>query len=549
MMAHSKTVVRLRIRLFVVIVAALILSGISAVFTFQMAKTNKTKETLHQIEQLIDAVEYSAAIASYADNSQIAEDVLKGLLRTDTICYVHIQNTGKLDLSLNKDSDSPFCNISVRRNLYSPFLASEKVGYVEVRLNENLIQQSVIEIASTMALPQGLLIIVTAAVFWWIISIYLTRPLLKLSNQIHRIEPGTANRLTVSPKNKNDEIAYLAHDVNAMLDIIEQTLCEEKRLRNFIDDIKRQYQMVFEGARTGIMLMDANRRCFLANPMVGQMLHAVKSNSPFCLVGDWVENYFVNPAEFWTMFNTTIMTGEHCSQDLPIRFDKGKRRSGWLHVLMSRQENSDNKQYTVECLLFDISERRRQEDEARYIADHDGLTGLYNRRAGERLISSEVERCNISSERSGVILLIDLDRFKQINDTWGHEAGDKILIDVANRMKTIVRAEDVVVRLGGDEFIIGLFECQSDAVLKNLLTKLITIIQKPIDFNDGNSDYVGASIGVVRYPDNGKEFTELLSLADIGLYKVKNGGRNGFSIYDSIQNNYETHFLSNLNQD
>jgi diguanylate cyclase (GGDEF)-like protein len=548
-MSYSKTTVRLRVRLFVVIVAALILSSVSAVFTFQMAKINKTKETLHQIEQLIDAVESSAQIASYANNSEIAQDVLKGLLRTDVICHVQIQNATTLNLSLDKNVDTAFCTIPIRRVLYSPFLATEKVGYIEVRLNESLIHQSIIEIARPMALPQGLLIIVTAAIFWLIISIYLTHPLLKLSNQVHRIQPGTANRLTVSPKNKNDEIGYLAKDVNQMLDIVEQTLNEEKRLRHFIDTMKRQYQMVFEGARTGIMLMDANGRCFLANPMVGKMLYAVKSNSPFCLVGNWVENYFVNPTEFWTMFNTTIMTGEHCSHDLPIRFDKGKRRSGWLHVLMSRQENSDNKQYTVECLLFDISERRRQEDEARYIADHDGLTGLYNRRAGERLISSEVERCNISSERSGVILLIDLDRFKQINDTWGHEAGDKILIDVANRMKTIVRAEDVVVRLGGDEFIIGLFECQSDAVLKNLLTKLITIIQKPIDFNDGNSDYVGASIGVVRYPDNGKEFTELLSLADIGLYKVKNGGRNGFSIYDSIQNNYETYFLSNLNQD
>lgn len=546
-MRPSKTTVRLRVRLFVVIVTALILSSISAVFTFQMAKINKTNETLHQIEQLIDAVESSAAIASYAGNSQIAEDVLKGLLRTDTICYCHIQNMGKLNLSLNKDSDSLFCNISVRRNLYSPFLASEKVGYVEVRLNENLIQQSVIEIANTMALPQGLLIIVTAAVFWWIISIYLTRPLLKLSNQVHRIQPGTANRLTVSSKNKNDEIGYLARDVNEMLAIVEKTLNEEKRLRNFIDDIKRQYQMVFEGARTGIMLIDINGRCFLANPMVGQMLHAIKSNSPFCLIGDWVENYFVNPSEFWTMFNSTLVTGEHCSNDLPIRFDKGKRRSGWLHVLMSRQKNADNEHYTVECLLFDISERRGKEDEARYIADHDGLTGLYNRRAGERLISSEVGRCNINNERSGIILLVDLDRFKQINDTWGHEAGDTVLVEVANRIRATVRAEDVVVRLGGDEFIIGLFEFQSDAILKNLLVKLIKIIQIPVDFNDGNSDYVGASIGVVRYPDNGKEFTELLSLADVGLYKVKNGGRNGFSIYDATRKNYDTQFLSNLN--
>lgn len=546
-MPYSKTIVRLRVRLFVVILAALILSSISAVFTFQMAKINKTEETLHQIEQLIDAVESSAAIASYANNLEIAQDVLKGLLRTDVICHVHIQNATTLNLSLDKNVDAAFCTIPIRRELYSPFLATEKVGYIEVQLNEKFIHQSIIEIARPMALPQGFLIIVTAAIFWLIISIYLTRPLLKLSNQVHNIEPGTANRLTVSPKNKNDEIGYLAKDVNQMLNIVEQTLNEEKRLRHFIDAMKRQYQMVFEGARTGIMLMDIKGRCFLANPMVGQMLHAVKSNSPFCLIGDWVENYFVNPAEFWTMFNETMMTGEHCSHDLPIRFDKGKRRSGWLHVLMSRQKNTDNEQYTVECLLFDISERRGQEDEARYIADHDGLTGLYNRRAGERLISSEVERCNINNERSGVILLVDLDRFKQINDTWGHEAGDKVLIDVSNRMKSTVRAEDAVVRLGGDEFIIGLFEFQSDEALKNLIVKLITTIQLPVNFNDGNSDYVGASIGVVRYPDNGKEFTELLSLADVGLYKVKNGGRNGFSIYNNIQDNYETHFLSNFN--
>ena len=188
---------------------------------------------------------------------------------------------------------------------------------------------------------------------------------------------------------------------------------------------------------------------------------------------------------------------------------------------------------TNEALRAEISERIRAQKELTHLATHDTLTGLPNRALFTEQLSSNLfhaERRN----NTLALLFMDLDGFKQVNDTHGHEAGDKLLVEVARRMKEAVRREDLVARTGGDEFIIILndLSTQSDAEL--IAHKLIAAINQPVICND-TICHIGISIGIAFYPDNATNPDALIRHADDAMYSAKKAGKNCYHISSSTQ--------------
>jgi diguanylate cyclase (GGDEF)-like protein/PAS domain S-box-containing protein len=179
----------------------------------------------------------------------------------------------------------------------------------------------------------------------------------------------------------------------------------------------------------------------------------------------------------------------------------------------------------------DITVRERIARQISHLAHHDVLTGLANRAAFKAHVETAIARAARRGESIG-LLLIDLDRFKAVNDTLGHAAGDRLLQMVAERMRQQVRAGDVVARLGGDEFAIlqDSVPHQREGAIA-LATRLIAVLGEIYDL-EGRHATVGASIGIVIAPQDGDKVDQLLRNADLALYKVKGGGRNDFRIYD-----------------
>ncbi len=179
----------------------------------------------------------------------------------------------------------------------------------------------------------------------------------------------------------------------------------------------------------------------------------------------------------------------------------------------------------------DITERWRNETRISYLAHHDALTGLANRSALVEKIEDACARCRRWSEQFG-ILLIDLDRFKQVNDTFGHPAGDELLIEVAERLKGALRETDVLARLGGDEFAIVQSNpaAHVDAA-ETLATRIIAMMSEPFSI-DGNIVSIGASIGIALAPSHGTRAEDLLKMADLALYQAKDMGRNRHAIFE-----------------
>jgi diguanylate cyclase (GGDEF)-like protein len=181
----------------------------------------------------------------------------------------------------------------------------------------------------------------------------------------------------------------------------------------------------------------------------------------------------------------------------------------------------------------DITERAQSERRIAYLAQHDVLTGLANR----AVFTDKLNEASKRQKRHGAgftVLMLDLDRFKAVNDTLGHAAGDQLLIEVAGRLRASLRETDVLARLGGDEFAIiqdGEADEQHHGAII-VARRIIDMIGKPFEL-DGHLVNIGTSIGIAFAPEHGIEPDGLMKCADLALYATKAAGRNDFRVFGS----------------
>ncbi len=191
-------------------------------------------------------------------------------------------------------------------------------------------------------------------------------------------------------------------------------------------------------------------------------------------------------------------------------------RQSW-QLMMSRRRESEM--------------HRAHAERVEYLAYHDGLTGLPNRSLFSKLLSQGVAEAR-RHKRKLAVAFIDLDRFKSINDTLGHDAGDELLCEVARRLKANVRGSDAVARLGGDEFVVLLPEIQSTEDAASVARKILAAMGVPFHLH-GRDMRVTCSIGISICPQHGIDEQTLKKHADIAMYEAKSEGRNNFQFYDN----------------
>ncbi|HXW43111.1 MAG TPA: EAL domain-containing protein [Xanthobacteraceae bacterium] len=183
------------------------------------------------------------------------------------------------------------------------------------------------------------------------------------------------------------------------------------------------------------------------------------------------------------------------------------------------------------AVIEDVTERKKTEQRIAFLAHHDALTGLANRAALTQKIEEATARQRRRNEPFSVLLL-DLDRFKQVNDTLGHPAGDALLIEVATRLKSLLRETDVLARLGGDEFaVVQAGECDQRGAAGALAERIIEVLRKPFKI-DGGDVSIGTSIGIALAGASPSGADDLLKMADLALYRAKSAGRNGYCFFD-----------------
>jgi diguanylate cyclase (GGDEF)-like protein/PAS domain S-box-containing protein len=198
----------------------------------------------------------------------------------------------------------------------------------------------------------------------------------------------------------------------------------------------------------------------------------------------------------------------------------------WLHSRLAFHTDQDE---VVLSVGLDITDRKKAESKLAWLADHDALTNLFNRRR----FQTEFDHMLLMAQRyahPGALLFIDLDHFKLINDTSGHQAGDAMLCMVAERMRKMVRATDLLVRLGGDEFALVLPEtCREEATgVAEKLVKELEHLELPVR---GLTHRISASVGIVMFPEHGESVRDLMAHADLAMYQAKDRGRSVWHMF------------------
>ena len=274
---------------------------------------------------------------------------------------------------------------------------------------------------------------------------------------------------------------------------------------------------VFEHSREGIIITDADKRILRVNrafeAISGFSAAACIGRTPAILSSGWHDQAFYD-----AMWAAVDRDGAWQGEVLDRRHDGGLQ-AHWLTVSAVCDETGRVTHYIG--IVFDITERKVAEEHVARLAYFDSLTGLANRRLFQDRLSHGVEAAR-RAERALAVLFIDLDRFKPVNDTLGHKAGDLLLKQLAERFRGILRKADTLARLGGDEFGVVIEGGGRDAAARTA-RRLLHSLGEPFRI-DGRDIVIGASIGISVMPDDGDAYETLLRHADLAMYRAKQAG-------------------------
>ncbi len=287
----------------------------------------------------------------------------------------------------------------------------------------------------------------------------------------------------------------------------------------------RQAAVVFEAASDSILILDAERRI----RMVNSAFTRVTGYSPNEVIGRVTRLLYANrqPSELYEHIFSTVANNNIWQGEVWNRKKDGSVYPEWVNVNAVRNESGQIVEYVV--IASDITERKRSEERLNYQANYDALTELPNRSLFIDRLRQAIARAK-REDTQLALLFVDLDRFKNINDSMGHSAGDKLLVQVAKALCGCVRESDTIARFGGDEFAIILSPIYGPKNAGTVAQTLLKVLSRPM-LIDGYECMVGGSIGISIFPSDGQTPEDLVKNADAAMYRSKDEGRNTYQFF------------------
>jgi diguanylate cyclase (GGDEF)-like protein/PAS domain S-box-containing protein len=277
-----------------------------------------------------------------------------------------------------------------------------------------------------------------------------------------------------------------------------------------------RYRLLFEQNAAGVCVSEVSGAIVDCNMTFASMLGYPRSE----LIGLDAGELYAKPSQRTDLMSVLGDSPTLNSVELELRKKDGQSIWGLMNLTMVGDR--------IHTTVVDISDRKRAEEQIEFHAYHDVLTHLPNRKLFTDRLTQSISRARRSSKPLAV-MFVDLDHFKSINDTLGHEAGDELLLEMAIRLRANVRDDDTVARLGGDEFTIILAELRQPEDAVNVAEKIIKAVEQPLSIA-GTSIEVSASIGIALYPEDGSDAESLLRNADSAMYRAKEAGRNTYQL-------------------
>jgi diguanylate cyclase (GGDEF)-like protein/PAS domain S-box-containing protein len=315
-------------------------------------------------------------------------------------------------------------------------------------------------------------------------------------------------------------VLCIAKNVNDLRQAEEKLRQSEQRFRG-----------AFENSPVGIVLIDLEGNIFQTNHFASEVLGYESA----ALEGKHISRLI--PQEDRSQFKETLMRLLEGSDDT-VRTERRMLREDnleiWTNFHIVMQRDSDGKPLYLIGQIADITEMKSSQSRMERMAFYDTLTNLANRRLFYDRLGQAVDHAQRSKHLSA-LLYLDLDQFKRVNDTLGHEIGDILLQEVSTRLTRCVRKEDTVARLGGDEFTVLLFDIRSPSDASLVAEKILKTLRQPLNIS-GHQLVVTTSIGITIVPQDGTDPNSLMKNADLAMYRAKEHGRNIYQFYSEEMN-------------
>jgi|GEM_PF-774406 len=330
-----------------------------------------------------------------------------------------------------------------------------------------------------------------------------------------------------------DQVAAALNDMSRELgrELSRRTEADAERQRLFVAYEHNRWllQSIIDNTPAAIFVRDEQARFLLVNRSYREIFTGGAD-----VVGKTIHEVFPREqAEAYFMADQRALKAEGYSQsELDLADSQGMRSFVTQRFPLKR---ADGELFAIGCVATDITERKSSEERIRYLAQNDVLTGLPNR----TVFRDRVTQAIAQAQRSGVqvaVMFIDLDHFKNVNDSLGHEAGDELLKSAALRLRGCLRAGDTAARLGGDEFVICLPTLEQPQHAISIAEKVLDALRQPFSVG-GNELHVRGSLGVSLYPGDGRDADELMRAADAAMYHAKEKGRDTFRFFTAELNN------------
>ncbi|HJW24910.1 MAG TPA: EAL domain-containing protein [Rhodocyclaceae bacterium] len=284
---------------------------------------------------------------------------------------------------------------------------------------------------------------------------------------------------------------------------------------------------VFDNLAEAMVITDRQGRIQSVNPAFTTITGFTEDEARGHKPGELLASGQHEPAFFAGMWNILRQNGQW-QGEIVNRRKNGETYTEWLSISAVRNAEDQVVQYIG--LFSDISDRKEAEAYIYHLAYHDSLTGLANRLLFRDRLDTALRQAQ-RSNRPLAVMMMDLDRFKTVNDTLGHQTGDKLLKEVAQRLAQSIRDCDTLARLGGDEFALLMPEIRSTLDAAAIARKLVHALAPEIDLGI-QEVFVTTSIGIAVFPDHGDSGDQLIKNADVALYVAKNAGRNTWHVFD-----------------
>ena len=371
-----------------------------------------------------------------------------------------------------------------------------------------------ISYAEHLLLIAGIMTFLFAIILGLVIARSLAAPLRHLVNSASALGRGYFDAR--APEWSRDEIGQLARAFNLMASNLATTTVSKDQMNNILHSIP-----------DALIVINACRHIEWVNTAAESLFSYHEDE----MHGHVIDDYIEDPGFIRKMLDALVISPFVQGLETTFRDKEGNS----IPVSISSSLFSDH----LHCgglvlVLQDITERKKTEDHLMYLANYDALTNLPNR----SLLIDRIDWALTRAPRHNqivAILFCDLDGFKLINDTYGHNMGDHMLKIAAQRLTTCIRAEDTVARHGGDEFVIILNELTNQHDACHVAQKIIKIFSKPFEIRN-HQFFIGVSIGISLYPNDGEDAETLLKKADVAMYRVKEKGKNAYQLYSPKMN-------------